>query len=894
MIDRRLGDGGDAINRRRVLTFTFEGKALTGLAGDTVASALLANGIRVLGHSPRYRRPRGVMTDGLVEPAGFVQVDGGPAVAAPLVPLREGMAVRRLPAPLRWAMPSAPWLAPGLQHRLLLGPGGGWRRVAPLVRHAAGRGRLRGGPDGAWQGRTADCDVLVIGGGVAGLAAALTAAEAGHSVILAEATPACGGHARAEGPEGGRLDDLPAAAWVADTLKAARDAGARILTRTAAVAQQDQSVWLAETGDAGATLWQVTAGRVVLATGAVERPLVFPDNDRPGVMMAGAVASYLHRYGVWPGDRLVLFTNRDASYRLVLDALAAGRYVAAVVDLRRQAEGPLAQAVRSAGVPVLTGHTIVAGDGDDGLARVRIMRLRDDGHAVVPGYEVRIDCDLLAMSGGWAPMADSWAAAMDLRAGAVRGIAGLDAAVADGRRAGRIAGGLAARDCGPEVVAAGNAQAAGRLPAADPGRRAWAFVDIAADVTAEDLRRSVAEGYHSLSQIERYAGLGCGLDQGRLGRANAADIVGAAVGLEASDLPPGDALPPGAPVPLGALATVAPVHGPRPVGGDGSMPRVIVAGHAVPLAWPGPRESADHAARREADQAVRAVGLIDEAACPRLTVWGDAAVLAGLCGLDDPGDRTRGVVLADSAGVLRHLAVLRPLAEGWALWGLAPDDGGLAALLTRAGLTVRDDGAARGLWRLVGPRANRLITELVDQDSPHVPAPTIAGQPVTLCPCPVRGDWLIATGADQAAVCQAVTGLGDGLGLTRIGWRAAEALRVAAGLARLGVDNDRRSTAADLDLGDLRADRPPSGRRLVGLVGGDGLVAGAALRDGVDGPVVGRVTSAARRPGQGGRIALGLVDRGLAVAGRQLLVALALRNGSVRVVSPGDRSTGED
>ena len=399
------------------MRFTFDGAALTGLAGDTLASALLANGVHLAGRSFKYHRPRGIMAAGAEEPNALVTVDRGggretPNLRATQVELHDGLAAT---SQNRW--PSlrhdagavaglfAPLLAAGFYYKTFMAPRGFWARLyEPAIRAAAGLGRAPRQPDpDRYLSRYVHCDVLVIGAGPAGLAAARAASGGGRRVILCDEQAEPGGsllHTNAP------VEGKPAAAWLADTLAELARRDVLLLARTTAFGYFAQNfVGLVErVTDHRAEpeprlprerLWQVRAKEVVLATGAIERPLVFPENDRPGIMLAEAARIYLNRYGVRAGTRAVVATADDSAYQAALDLQSGGVVIAAIADLRAAPDDEAVSAARAAGIPVLPGTAVT---GTLGRLRVRAVDLgRSDG-----GGE-RVECDLVLMAGGWTP-----------------------------------------------------------------------------------------------------------------------------------------------------------------------------------------------------------------------------------------------------------------------------------------------------------------------------------------------------------------------------------------------------------------------------------------------------------------------------------------------------------
>jgi sarcosine oxidase subunit alpha len=417
---------GRRIDRTRTLSFFFDGERHQGFAGDTLASALLANGVHLVGRSYKYRRPRGILSAGAEEPNALVTVDRGggretPNLRVTQVELYEGLnsisqnrwpslandigAVNNLLSPL---FPAGFYYKTFMGPRLL-GPNWAWKTIyEPMIRRAAGLGKAPKVPDpDHYASCFAHCDVTIVGAGPAGLAAAVAAAESGTRVIVCDEQAELGGSLLAE--LSAAIDGMPARQWVAATLdKLERRDRVRLLPRTQAFGYFAQNfLGLAErvTDHLEAPdpalprerLWQVRAKQVILTTGAIERPLVFPGNDRPGIMLADAVRIYVNRYGVKPGTRAVVLTASDTAYEAALDVHNSGIEIALIADLRDRPEGAAINMARNARLPIETSTTILATTGRLRVSGVRTGRVNRDG-SVTAG--VSLDCNLVLMSAG--------------------------------------------------------------------------------------------------------------------------------------------------------------------------------------------------------------------------------------------------------------------------------------------------------------------------------------------------------------------------------------------------------------------------------------------------------------------------------------------------------------
>ena len=392
--DNRLPEGG-RIDRTRPLAFTFDGSAFSGFAGDTLASALLANGVRLTARSFKYHRPRGVMSAGSEEPNMLVRVGERPNLRATEVPLHDGLVAA---SQNRWpsrrfdlgavAGLASPIIGAGFYYKTFMRPSGAWPFYERFIRRAAGLGRAPEGADAArFSHRHAHCDVLVVGAGPAGLAAAQAAARAGARTVICDERALAGGSLNWLPA---RIDGFPAADW-ADAAAAELAADATLLADTTAFAVHDGNLVLLEQrlGPADRCLWKLRARAIVLACGAVERPIVFPGNDRPGIMLASAVRCYAGQYAVQPGRRAVIVTNNESGYDAIADLAAAGIETAAIIELRPTCS-PAARA-KAAGVPLYEGARIEGTSGRQGVTGITVTACG------------RIACDLVCMAGGWTP-----------------------------------------------------------------------------------------------------------------------------------------------------------------------------------------------------------------------------------------------------------------------------------------------------------------------------------------------------------------------------------------------------------------------------------------------------------------------------------------------------------
>jgi len=587
MSAHRLPAGG-RIDRTRPIGFTFDGRRYAGFAGDTLASALLANGVRLVGRSFKYHRPRGIFSAGAEEPNALVQLGTGartePNVRATQIEIFEGLTAHSQNCwpSLRFDLGEAsnllsPLFPAGFYYKTFMWPPSFWHLYERLIRRAAGMGETSREPDpDRYEHVHAHCDVLIVGAGPAGLAAALAAGRSGARVLLADEQAELGGSLL------GEPADHAAHAWRETTLAALRDLPeTRLLPRTTAFGYYDHNYLglLERVSDhlgpkapphlPRQVRWKVRARQVVLATGAIERPLVFPGNDRPGVMLAGAVRTYLNRYAVRP-DRAVVLTNNDSAYATALDLYAA-RIGVTVVDTRPDPSGALPARARASGIRVLAAHAITV---TRGHRRVREVEVRPIWDGQVEGGAERILCDIVAVSGGWNPTIHLQSQSRarprydeeraiflpgtpiqaERSAGACNGAFTLAACLREGAQAGVEA-----------ATAAGFAAELPALPAIEdateqPAQPLWqvpgkgkAFVDLQNDVTAADIGLALREGYRSVEHVKRYTTTGMGTDQGKTSNVNALGLIAAATGQAIPEIGVTTFRPPYTPVTFGAV-----------------------------------------------------------------------------------------------------------------------------------------------------------------------------------------------------------------------------------------------------------------------------------------------------------------------------------------------------
>ncbi|HEX9413332.1 MAG TPA: sarcosine oxidase subunit alpha family protein [Ktedonobacterales bacterium] len=870
---------GGRVDRSCPIGFSFDGRPYRGLAGDTLASALLANGVRLLGRSFKYHRPRGLLSAGSEEPNALVTVARDAARSAPnlratQVEIYEGL---RAHSQNRW--PSLAWdfgalsngLAPlfpaGFYYKTFMWPRFAWHRwYEPRIRAAAGLGRAPIGadPDGYAQ-RYAHCDVLVVGAGAAGLAATAAAARSGARVILCDEQAELGGSLLDQ--PAARIGGLDSATWLKATLgQLSAQGNVTVLPRTTAFGYFPHNmVGLCERlsdhlaappeGLPRERLWQVRAREVVLASGAIERPLVFPGNDRPGVMLVAAARSYLNRYGVRVGARAVVLAGCDSAYAAALELHSGGVAIGAVADVRATPGAAALAAVRSAGIRVIERATVLATAGRLRVRNVTLGTVAPDG-TITRGDT--LPCDALLMSGGFTPSIHLhsqsrgkllWRAEegtfipgapaeRERSAGAARGLDGLAAAFEDGSSAGLAA----ASACGfkgeasPPLVAAmefSSIGAPGALP--QPGRAApaKAFVDWQNDVTSRDLELAMREGFSSIEHVKRYTTTGMATDQGKTSGMNALGIVAERSARTVPEVGLTTFRMPYTPVSFGVLAGYDRGNQFDPVRRT-PMHEWAQAHGAVfedvglwkrARYFPRGTEDMDAAVARECRGVRSACGLFDASTLGKIEVVGPGATdfmnrmyVNNWTSLA-PGRARYGVLLRDD-GFIYDDGVVARLAED--RYHVTTTTGGAARVLQLMEDYRQSEWPDLKVWltstteqwaviAVQGPRARAVIAPLVSGVDlsagalAHMSAArgSICGAPLLLFRVSFSGElgFEINVPADYGtAVWEAIYTAGQAHGITPYGTEAMHVLRAEKGFIIVGQDTDGTVTPDDVGL----------------------------------------------------------------------------------------------
>ena len=962
-------DGKGRIDRTRRVSFSFDGHRHTGFAGDTLASALLADGVRVMGRSFKYHRPRGVMTAGSEEPNALVTLGLGaaqvPNCRATTTELHEGLVAR---SQNRW--PSlgfdvlavndlmAPFFGAGFYYKTFMWPRAFWEKVyEPAIRRAAGLGALSGQPaEDRYERAYAHCDLLVIGGGPAGLMAALAAAEAGADVILAEEDVALGGRLLAETEE---VDGQDGGDWAAEmAARLGAMPNVRIMTRTAVTGAYDGGTFGALEQTApdiegrphapAGCFWRIAARRAVLAAGALERPVAFPNNDRPGVMMAGAVRAYLNRWGVAAGRSVLVFGNNDSAHRTVADLQEAGVHVAALVDAR-------AHATCGHDVTFYPGAQVTGTAGRRGVEAVCIATARG---------EERIAADTVAVSGGWNPTVhlacrtgarpvwDDRLAAFLPPEGAVPGM----------RVAGAAAGHFSTRACLESGLAEGRHAAkdlglkvpAIELPPASDGSfdilplwqvegRGRAWLDFQNDVTVKDVELAARENFRSVEHMKRYTTQGMAPDQGKNSNVGALAVLAEATGRSIPATGTTTFRPPFVPVPIAAMGA----------GGKGKTfaPERFTTSHAgtirrgAPMIEAGlwyrpsyfPRKGETHwrqSCDREVMMVREAVGVCDVSTLGKIDVQGpDAAQFLDFLYTNAmsklaPGRVRYGLMLREDGHVMDDGTCARLAEDHFLVTTTTAAAGAVMRHADFAGQVLRPGWDARAVsvteqwaqFAVAGPRARDVLADVLDDPGALDDLPFMGCGPVAVGGVAARlfrisfsgetGYEIAVPARFGASLFEALVTRAESVGGGAYGMEALNVLRIEKGFIT-HAEIHGRVTAFDVGMQGMMSrkkdfiGKPAASReglmdegreQLVGLkpVGAvKELLPGAHLFDEAAEPVAandqGYITSACYSPTLGHVIGLGFLARGRARIGERVRAVDHLRGSATicEVCAPG-------
>ncbi|WP_404710073.1 2Fe-2S iron-sulfur cluster-binding protein [Sphingomonas sp. MMS24-J13] len=934
--------GRGRVDPARPLSFSFDGKAMRGLAGDTLASALLASGTSLVGRSFKYHRPRGLLGAGVEEPNALMGVDRGagrytPNVRATSIELHDGLKVETQNCwpSLGFDLGAAtnalsPLFPAGFYNKTFMWPRAAWEKLyEPAIRRMAGLGKAPDAIDADRYTATYDfVDLLVVGAGRAGIEAALAAVDSGQRVMLLDEQSELGGKLLAE----------PARwEWLAGALDRLRDAGAVCLPRTTAIGlYHDGFVGAverltdhlppAESTGPRERLHRIRAGRVVLATGAIERPLVFADNDRPGIMLASAARTYLQRYGVAVGRKVALLAAHDSGYQAIFDLAEAGVAIAAIVDIRDTVDPMLAAKAKTLGIDILTEHVVSGTQGSKALTGISVT-------AIGSKAERRIACDALLMAGGWTPTVHLWSHN--------KGKLGWDAALGAFVPEGEIEFVTCTGACAGAVDPGNGVHVEALWSPHDP-TTFKAFVDLQNDVTARDIRLAVREGFRSIEHIKRYTTNGMATDQGKTSNLNGLQIAAGALGNSAPQVGLTTFRPPYTPTTFGALAGIAkdalfqPVRKTVIDGWAEAHGAVFenVAQWRRARYFPRDGEDMDAAVARECRGVRERVGLFDASTLGKIEVVGaDAAEFLNRMYTNPwkalaPGRCRYGLLLGED-GFIRDDGVAARIAPD--RFHVTTTTGGAARVLNMMEDYRQTEWPDLDVWltstseqyaviAVQGPRARDLIAPFVeDVDLSPEALPHMAFATGTICGVPMRLFRVSFTGelgfevnvpaGHGLTVWEALWDEGRKYDAVAYGTETMHVLRAEKGFIIVGQDTDGTLTPDDAGLGWMigkakpdfvgkrslaRPDMAlPDRKQLVGLLTEDAQL---VLEEGAQivadpgaplpMPMIGHVTSSYHSATLGRSIALAVVVGGRARMGKTLFVPMPGTTHRVTVVDP--------
>ncbi|WP_227816765.1 sarcosine oxidase subunit alpha family protein [Nitrogeniibacter aestuarii] len=880
----RLSSGG-RIDFGRKLRFTFNGTPYEGYAGDTLASALLANGVDIVNRSFKYARVRGIVAAGAEEPNAILQLGKAEAEQIPNVRATQQALYDGLTAASTSGWPNKDgdmmgmvgkvggrFMPAGFYYKTFMSPASMWPVYEKYIRKAAGLGRAprERDPD-IYDHINAHCDVMVIGAGPAGLAAALAAGRAGARVILSDEQEEMGG-SLLDSTEA--IDGKDPMVWVQSVLaELAGMPDVLVLPRTTANGYHDHNFvtlhqrrteHLADTApkrdgrrQARARMYKVRAAQVILATGTHERPLVYASNDVPGNMVAGAVATYIRRYAVVPGQRLVLSTSNDHAYRAALEWHAAGREVVAIVDARDNPDGDLVAEARAKGLRIITGSAVIETRGSKRVTGALVAAI-DIKNFAVRGEVKELACDTVASSGGYSPVLHlsahtgarpDWNESLlafvpgkvkgMIAAGGVNGRLALGEAMADGLEAassalmacGLKSEGMALPAVSP--VREGKAAPLFQVPHTKPTSRApKQFVDQQNDVTAAGIELATREGFESIEHVKRYTGLGFGTDQGKLGNINGMAIAARCLGQTIPQTGTTVFRPNYTPITFGAIAG-------RHCG-EFFDPRRYTALHAWhekqgakfeevgqwmrPWYYPQGKETMHEAVQRECRAVRESVGVLDASTLGKIEIQGkDAREFLGRLYTNpwaklDIGKCRYGLMCKDD-GMVMDDGVTACLGENH--FHMTTTTGGAAAVLEWLELWHQTEwpelevyfNSTTDHWAAMainGPNARKLLAELTDMDLSNDTFKfmdwregTVAGVPARVYRISFTGElsYEINVQANYAMhVWEALFEKGKKYNLTPYGTETMHVLRAEKGFIIVGQDTDGSVTPEDLGM----------------------------------------------------------------------------------------------
>ncbi len=581
--------------------FKFNGKKYYGFKGDTLASALLANGIHLVGRSFKYHRPRGIMTAGSEEPNAIVQVGNDKAITEPNVRATEVEIHDGLEATSQNCWPSvnfdigginnliSPLLPAGFYYKTFMWPASFWEKYEYFIRHSAGLGKSPTKPDtDIYDHKYIHCDVLIIGAGIAGIIAAKTSAQNNFKTLLLDEKAEIGGTTIYQNSENFKINNKVSSNWLNNEINELKKLNnLEIKTRTSVAAYHGYNYLLArenltdhlskyeKINKVRQRLLKIRAKKVIVATGSLERPLVFNNNDRPGIMLSSAIKKYTDYYGVICGKKNIFFTNNDTAYEAAISLTKKGIKVQAIIDIRESSESSIVTEAKNLGIKIYWSHTVIDTHGYKKLKQISIMELSKDGQSTV-GSKTIIDCDCLGVAGGWTPAVHLFTQSggklkfrnldqvfipnkypsEQISIGSCNGDFELDEIFKNSSKI--LKNFLNLDKIEYENISVVNSKEISKkniwlLPSDKAIGKTKPFVDYQNDATAKDIKLALREGFRSIEHVKRYTTTGMGTDQGKLGNMHALGIIADTAGVKMDELGTTTFRPPYTPLTFGTI-----------------------------------------------------------------------------------------------------------------------------------------------------------------------------------------------------------------------------------------------------------------------------------------------------------------------------------------------------
>ncbi len=879
MPSNRLPTGG-RINRNQPVRFKFNGKSYEGFEGDTLASALIANGVSITARSFKYHRPRGIVGHGVEEPATLVELAGANAsgnVPATTVSLHEGLSARSVNC---WPSASldlgatnqliSKFIPAGFYYKTFKWPN--WHWYEPSIRKAAGLAAAPTHPpaSGHFEARHAHADILIAGAGPAGLMAALIAGRSGARVFLVD-----------EGTEAGGsllnrallIEGRPAMEWVADAV-------AELAQMDNVTHLQDSTVWayrehnllmVNERSPQNPSViersWRVRAGQVICATGAIERMLVFANNDRPGVMMASSAQAYVNRYAALPGKQAVVFTNNNSAYAAAADMHAAGVEIKAIIDSRKTIPKDALACV--SGIKIHAGHVVQTTKGHRSVRGVVVAPI--DG-----GRRFTVSCDLLAQSGGWNPAVHLFSqsrgtvrydetlasfvpdqpAQRTHSAGAANGDITLDSALSSGAKAA-----LAALNETGEMHQTANVPTGQDTPYGitplwqvdAKGTKSKAFLDIQNDVSVDDVHLALREGYDNIEHVKRYTTGGMGIDQGKTGNINIIGVVAQQKDLPLQDVGATTFRAPYTPVSFGAIGGIREDsvlfpyrHTPITAWNHDQGAFMYEAGARWrrPGYFPRPSESFQETVNRECRAVRESVGVYDGSPLGTFELKGRDTgkfldfIYTNVMSSLKPGQGRYGLMLSDDGLIIDDGVTLRLDDHRWLLSTSTGHADAINQHMEKLLQTEFPDWevmitTVTSQWNnatVCGPNARKTVEALgtdIDLSPDNFPfmsfrEGTVAGLAARIVRVSFTGELsyeINVAPRDMLTLWERIMKAGKPHGILPVGSEASHVLRVEKGFLSLGHEVDGTADAYDLNMGWIMSKKKPDylGKRSVEL-----------------------------------------------------------------------------